>query len=64
MTPEAIVLIKEIKSIEENVDYDELAFRDGSKKVYYFDKFKALEKLIKDPLIRNMTTDGTEIKQN
>ena len=64
MTPEAIVLIKEIKSIEENVDYDELAFRDGNKKVYYFDKFKALEKLIKDPLIRNMTTDGTEIKQN
>ena len=33
LTPEAITLIKEIKSLEENVYYDKLSFTGGNKKV-------------------------------
>ena len=64
LTPEAIVLIKEIKSIEENVDYNKLPFTGGNKKVYGLDSFKIFEKLIKDIRNKNMTIDEAEVKQN
>ena len=64
LTPEAIVLIKEIKSIEENVDYNKLSFTGGNKKVYGLDSFKTFEKLIKDIRDKNMTIDEAEVKQN
>ena len=46
LAPECIALIKEIKSIRENVGYDKLSFRGGNKKIYYFYKFETLEQLI------------------
>ena len=64
LTPEAIPLIKEIKIIEENVDYDKLSFTGGNKKVYGLDSFKTFEQLIKDILNKNMTIDKAERKQN
>ena len=57
-------MIKEIKSIEENVDYDKLSFTGGDKKVYGLDSFKTFEKLIKDILSIIITIDETKIKQN
>ena len=64
LTPEAIVLIKEIKIIEENVDYEKLSFTGSSRKVYGLDSFKTFEKLIKDVRNKNMTIDKTQEKQN
>ena len=61
---DATALIKEIKSIEENVDYDKLSFTGGDKKVYGLDSFKTFEKLIKDILSIIITIDETKIKQN
>ena len=57
-------MIKEIKSIEENVGYEKLSFRGGNKKIYYFYKFETLEQLIKDLLNMNLTIDEAERKQN
>ena len=57
LTQEAIALIKKIKSIENNVDYNKLSFTGGNKNVYCLDGFKTLEKLIKDILSKNMTID-------
>ena len=48
LTPETVALIKEFKSIGDNVNYDKLSFTGGNKKVYCFKNFKTLEKLIKD----------------
>ena len=59
-----IRFIKEIKSIEENVDYDKISFTGGNKKVYSIDSFKTFEKLIQDILNINMTVDKPERKQN
>ena len=61
---DAIVLIKEIKSIEENVDYGKLSFTGGNKKVYGLDSFKTFEKLLKYILSIIITIDKTKIKQN
>ena len=60
---EVIALIKEIKSIEENVDYNKLSFTGGNKKVYDLDSSKTFEKSIKDIFSKNMTIDEAEIKQ-
>ena len=46
LIPEAIALIKEFKSIEENVDYDKLFFTGGNKNVYGLDSFKTFEKIL------------------
>ena len=64
LTPEAIVLIKETKSIEENVDYEKLSFTGGNNKVYSLDSFKIFQKLTKDIRNKNMIIDEAEIKQN
>ena len=64
LTPEAIPLIREIKSMEENVDYDKLSFTGSNKKAYGRDSFKTFEKLIKNILKTNMTIDKAERKQN
>ena len=57
-------MIKEIKNIEENVDYDKLSFTSGNKKVYGRESFKTFEKFIKDIRNKNMTRDEAEVKQN
>ena len=64
LTLEAIALIKETKSIEENVDYEKLYFTGGNNKVYPLDNFKTFEKLIKNICNKNMTINGAEMKQN
>ena len=64
LTSEAIALIREIKTIEKNVDYDKLSFTAGNKKVYGLDSFKTFEKLLKDIHDKNMTIDKAEVKQN
>ena len=64
LTPEAIVLIEEIKNIEDNVNYNKLSFTDGNKKVYGLDSCKTFKKLIKDILNKNTAIDKAEIKQN
>ena len=64
LTLEAVVLIKETKTMEDNVGYSKLSFMGGNKKVYGYKNFRTLEKLIKDLIKRNMTIDEAEIKQN
>ena len=64
LTPVTIALIKLIKSIEDNVNYDKLSFTGGNKKVYGLGSFKTLEKLIKDIFRKNMAIDEAKIKQN
>ena len=43
-----IALLKEIRDIGDNVDYDKSSFTGGNKKVYGLKNFKTLEKLIED----------------
>ena len=57
-------MIKEIKSIEDNVDYGKLSFMGGNKNVYGLVSSKTLERLIKDILSKDMTIDRAETKQN
>ena len=57
-------MIKEIKSIEDSIDYNKLSFTGGNEKIYGLDSFMTLEKLIKDIHSKNMTIDVAEIKQN
>ena len=64
ITREVAALIKEIKSIEDNVDYSKLSFVGGNKNLYGFKNFKTFEKLIKDLHNRNMTTDEVETNQS
>ena len=64
LTLEAVALIKETKTMEDNVGYSKLSFMGGKKKVYGYKNFRTLEKLIKDLINRNMTIDKAEIKQN
>ena len=61
---EAAALLKEIKDIGDNVDYDKLFYTGGNKKPYGFKNFKTLEKLIKDIHNKNMTIDEARIKQS
>ena len=64
LSPEAVTLIKEIKSTEVNVDYEKLSFAGGNKKSDSFHNFKTLEKFIMDIYNRNMTIDEAQIKQS
>ena len=61
---EVIALIKEIKSIEENVDHDKLSFTVGNNKVYSLDSFNTFETLIKDIRNKNILIDKVETKKN
>ena len=64
LTLEAIALIKEIKSIEENIDHDKLSFTVGNNKVSSLDSFKTFETLIKDIRNKNTPIDKAETKKN
>ena len=57
-------MIKEIESIEENVDHDKISFIGGNKNVYSLDSFKTFERLIKDIPYKDMAIDKAELKQN
>ena len=52
------------EDLDLNVDYDNLSFVGGNKKVYGLDSFTAFEKLMKDIHNKNLTIDKAEIKQN
>ena len=65
LTPEAGTLIKEIKSMGDDVDHHKLLFfAGGNKKVHDFKNFKTFGKLFKDLHNRNMTIDKAKIKQH
>ena len=64
MEAKAVALIKEIKIIGDNGDYNQLSFVGGNKEVYSFKNFKTLKKLIKYLHNRNITIGEAEIKQN
>ena len=52
------------EDLDLNVDYDNLSFVGGNKKVYGLDSFTTFEKLMKDIRNKNLTIDKAEIKQN
>ena len=52
------------EDLDLNVDYDNLSFVGGNKKVYGLDSFTTFEKLMKDICNKNLTIDKAEIKQN
>ena len=56
-------MIKEIKGIEENVDYYKLSFTGSNKNVYGLDSFKTFENLITDIRSKNMAIDKAKIKK-
>ena len=64
LIPDLLCLIKEIKSIEENVGYDKLSFTCDNKNVYGLESLKKLEKLIKDISSKSMAKDKAKTKQN
>ena len=43
LSSEAVALLKEIKDVGDNVDYDKLFFTGGSKNVYGLKNFRMLE---------------------
>ena len=61
LTSETNALMKEIKSIGDNINDDKLSFTCCNRKVYGFNIFKTLEKLVKDIYSKNMTIDKAEI---
>ena len=61
---EAAALVKEIKDIGYNVDYDKLIFTGDNKKPCGLKNFKTLEKLSKDIYNGDMAIDEADIKQN
>ena len=56
-------LIKEIKTIQQNVDYKKLKIKAGEMKDYDFSDYKTFKELIRDLYYRNITGDEAESKQ-
>ena len=63
LSSKAVALLKEIKDVGGNVDYDKLFFPGGNKKLYGSKNFKTLQKLIKDTYNGDITINKAEIKQ-
>ena len=63
MSSEAIALLKQIKDIGDNVDYNKLFFA-GGKKSYGLMNFSTLEKLVKHIYNWDLSIDEGQIKQN
>ena len=57
-------MVKEIKDIGDNVDYDKLIFTGGNKKPCRLKNLKTLEKLSKDIYNGDMAIDEADIKPN
>ena len=57
-------MVKEIKDIGDNVDYDKLIFTGGNKKPCGLKNLKTLEKLSKDIYNGDMAIDEADIKPN
>ena len=61
---EARELIKEIKTIQKNVDYRKLKIKGGNMKDYDFSDYKTFKELFRDLYYRNITIDEAESKQD
>ena len=57
-------LIKEIKTIQKNVDYRKLKIKGGNMEEYDFSDYKTFKELFRDLNYRNITIDETESKQD
>ena len=64
LSPEAEDLIKEIKTIQKNVDYRKLKITGGNKITYDFSDYKTVNELVKDLYYKKMTIDNAEHVQN
>ena len=64
LSPEAEDLIKEIKTIQKNVDYRKLKITGGNNVTYDFSDFKTFNDLSKDLYFKKMLIDDAEMKQN
>ena len=63
LSSKAVALVKKIKDIEDNADFNKLISTGGNKKDYGFKNLKTLEKLIKDIYKGNVAIDKVEIKK-
>ena len=61
---EAKELINEIKTIQKDVDYRKLKFRDGNNIDYDFSDYKTFKELFRDLYYRKFTIDDSESKQD
>ena len=61
---EARELIKEIKTIQKNVDYRKLKIKGGNMKEYDFSDYKTFKELFRDLYYKNITIDEAESKQD
>ena len=61
---EARELIKEIKTIQKNVDYRKLKINGGNMKEYDFSDYKTFKELFRDVYYRHVTIDEAESKQD
>ena len=64
LSQEAIDLIKEIKTIEKNVNYKKLSFTGGNKFAYDFSDFKTFSDLFNNLRFKKMSIDDAEMMQN
>ena len=64
LSPEAIALINEIGSIQNDVDYKKLKFTGGNSVMYDFSDYKTFKELFRDIYYRNMSINEAERKQD
>ena len=64
LSQEAIDLIKEIKTIQKNVNYKKLSFTGGNKVAYDFSDFKTFSDLFSNLRFKKMSIDDAEMMQN
>ena len=64
LSPEAIALINEIRSIQKDADYRKLKFTGSNGVMYDFSDYKIFKKLFRDIYYRSMSINETERKQD
>ena len=64
LSPEANVLIDEIRAIQKVVNYKNLKIVDGKKDEHDFTDYKTFNELFRDLYYRNLTINDAQIKQN
>ena len=64
MSLEVKALIKEIRAIQNDVDYKKLIIRGGNKVTYDFSSYKTFNELYRDLYYKKMTISDAEMRQN
>ena len=64
LSPEAIALINEIRSIQKDVDYRKLKITGCNNVTYDFSDYKTFKELFRDIYYRNISINKTERRQN